>query len=294
MDRLIRDIVAYMQHLKERYSLDPLLHDAELTFAPYIQNFVPFIYHSNPYCLSIRSNATACTRCACFQHELLEQTNREPFAAMCFAGVEEYVFPIGTEKPMGYLSVGGYCSDREKGQACVRQLAQEDVFDEEKLLKIHQDALKPLPPFEEVRTVVQPLCHMLAALAASAPTIYEEHPAQNAHNSDYIYGHIILFLHHHFRQRLTVEDLSKLCYCSPSYVSHLLKKRSGKTVSEYLNMLRIEEAKKILVGTTFSMNMVASMVGYTDSNYFSTVFKKYAGISPKKYRALHMIDFHKV
>ena len=52
----------------------------------------------------------------------------------------------------------------------------------------------------------------------------------------------------------------------------------------YLNDLRIEKAKELISTNTMKLSDVASMVGFSDSLYFSRVFKKTTGIPPKEYQ----------
>ncbi|MDN5276704.1 MAG: two-component system, response regulator YesN [Clostridiales bacterium] len=73
-------------------------------------------------------------------------------------------------------------------------------------------------------------------------------------------------------------------YISPYYLSHLFKEELNITFLEYLTMVRMEEAKKLLKDTSLSIVAIASQVGYEDASYFSKVFKKYVGISPAQYR----------
>jgi two-component system, response regulator YesN len=60
---------------------------------------------------------------------------------------------------------------------------------------------------------------------------------------------------------------------------------TGKTITEYITMIRMEEAKTLLKSTNLKILEVAEKVGYENSHYFSTIFKKNTGIHPQKYRS---------
>jgi AraC family L-rhamnose operon transcriptional activator RhaR/AraC family L-rhamnose operon regulatory protein RhaS len=60
--------------------------------------------------------------------------------------------------------------------------------------------------------------------------------------------------------------------------------RKGIGINEYITYVRITNAEKILRETNLSVTQVADCCGYTDSNYFSTVFKHIKGIPPQRYR----------
>lgn len=72
---------------------------------------------------------------------------------------------------------------------------------------------------------------------------------------------------------------------SPSYFSSIFSKEMGKTFVEYLTETRIEKAKELLVCTSMKTSQVGYEVGYKDPHYFSYIFKKIQGCSPKDYRA---------
>ena len=64
----------------------------------------------------------------------------------------------------------------------------------------------------------------------------------------------------------------------------LFKKSTGSSFKEYLNMVRIEESKRLLSNTDFSIIDIAIAVGFEDQSYFSKVFKKFTGLTPKQFR----------
>ena len=71
----------------------------------------------------------------------------------------------------------------------------------------------------------------------------------------------------------------------PDYFRRCFKEETGKTPLEHLTDLRIRQAKTLLLQDTFvSVETVAYNCGFTDNLYFSTCFKKHAGISPMQYR----------
>jgi two-component system response regulator YesN len=83
---------------------------------------------------------------------------------------------------------------------------------------------------------------------------------------------------------LNVQKLSNHLYISPSYLSLLFKKKSGKTFLKYLVSIRLEKAKELLFDKSIKIAGVAERVGYPDVSYFSYFFKKNTGISPREYR----------
>lgn len=87
-----------------------------------------------------------------------------------------------------------------------------------------------------------------------------------------------------FRQRLTVKDVADRFSISPEHLSRKFKKETGENLIQYMNELRIAEAKRLLLDKNLSVKEISSGLYYTDPFYFSKQFKKLTGTSPSEYR----------
>lgn len=96
---------------------------------------------------------------------------------------------------------------------------------------------------------------------------------------DYIYKHVYEDINHN--------DIANYVELSPKYLSVLFKKEVGMTVSEYIQLIKIDEAKKLLVYSKTPISEICSLLNYHDQSYFTKVFKKVVGITPKLYRERH-------
>jgi len=83
---------------------------------------------------------------------------------------------------------------------------------------------------------------------------------------------------------LSLSTIAKEFYVSPSHLCRLFKQETNKTVVEYITTQRIEYAKKILKETSLKVYQIGEMVGINDPNYFSTIFKKFTGLSVNEFR----------
>ena len=88
----------------------------------------------------------------------------------------------------------------------------------------------------------------------------------------------------HYSERITVKQMSEYCHLSIQHFSRLFKAYTGKTFVEYLTMFRLEQARKILVGTSIPITQIPDLVGLCNGNYFSRLYKKYYGYPPSKDR----------
>ena len=84
---------------------------------------------------------------------------------------------------------------------------------------------------------------------------------------------------------LSVVNIADICNKSRSYLSTVFKAATGKTITVFVNELRIEAAKKLLRTTEISVNSISVEVGFNDVKYFSRVFRKMENIQPSRYRA---------
>ena len=85
-------------------------------------------------------------------------------------------------------------------------------------------------------------------------------------------------------EELSLNDVSAFCNVSPNYFSSLFSAEMQQTFVEYVTNKRITKAKKLLKTTTLHTGEIAATVGYKDQHYFSVVFKKIQGCSPREYR----------
>lgn len=93
------------------------------------------------------------------------------------------------------------------------------------------------------------------------------------------------WLDQNYRNTVERRDLEYLVYLSGDYVTKLFKKVCGMTITDYIINLRLGEAKALLRSTDLSINEVAARVGYDNYAYFSRLFRKRVGCSPKDYRS---------
>lgn len=88
----------------------------------------------------------------------------------------------------------------------------------------------------------------------------------------------------HMEEDISVGDLAEKLFLSKGYLSEIFKKKLGITVVEYLTMIKMERAKKLIREGKMRNYEIAEKLYFTDVEYFGRVFKKYTGASPTEYR----------
>ena len=99
-----------------------------------------------------------------------------------------------------------------------------------------------------------------------------------------IMARAIRYVDEHYRDNIDRDDVAAVAFVTPNYLSKLFRNHMGMNLREYIDQLRIEEAKRLLLSTQMSVSEVASHVGYFNISYFSTVFHKIVGMSPVDWR----------
>ncbi|MFC5401671.1 response regulator [Cohnella soli] len=94
----------------------------------------------------------------------------------------------------------------------------------------------------------------------------------------------VSYMERHYSEAITLQQVAEIVFMSPNYFSSLFKKELHISFVEYLNGIRIERAKELLVQTFIKSYEVAERVGYADESYFGRMFKKATGMSPNAYR----------
>lgn len=94
----------------------------------------------------------------------------------------------------------------------------------------------------------------------------------------------INYIHNNFERDISLGDIAKYVFLSPSYFTRAFKEQTGMSPISYLLKIRIERAKEMLVDTGLKISDIALSVGFSNQQRFNEMFKKYAGLTPLQYR----------
>nr|WP_040925170.1 AraC family transcriptional regulator [Saccharibacillus kuerlensis] len=92
------------------------------------------------------------------------------------------------------------------------------------------------------------------------------------------------YLHQNYDRSIRVEEIAAAVNLHPGYLHRLFKRHTGRTLTDYLNGLRIDKAKMLLSGSAVPIADIADYVGIGSRQYFHLLFRKYGGCTPTEYR----------
>lgn len=126
---------------------------------------------------------------------------------------------------------------------------------------------------------------MCVHLDRHTPTI-EKHKSRQKLNieSNENFKHLISYIETNYADRLTVEQAASIVKLSTYHFCRTFKRMTGNTFVNYLNLYRINKAEQMLHESDESVTNISQMVGFSNINYFSQLFKKYKGVSPSQSR----------
>ncbi len=277
IETLTEEIRSYLIYLRE-IGLQITLHGNLME--RYQSSFAMFNIHENPYCLLIKSSSSAWDACIACQKRVGERLAHGPFFGTCYAGVSEFVYPVSDgEMLLGFVSVSGYRA--HSAFTGFQWLSEQFGLNASRLQKSYFENLRTeLPDRAQLDRLLAPLCRMLQLLIRLMPA---DTPQESGDTG--IYGEVLAYLLRHYAEPVRLSDIAIACKCSPSHISHLFKQKSGQTLPAYLNAIRVKNAKQLLRNTDMRIQEIAFTVGFSDSNYFTNVFRKVTGLSPRAFRA---------
>ena len=99
---------------------------------------------------------------------------------------------------------------------------------------------------------------------------------------------ILNYVDEHYAEKIRLEDLVDVVHINKYYICKIFQQCTGKTLLNYVNIVRVQKAVEKLIATNDSVTQIAFAVGFQDINYFSRIFKSIMNVSPtdirRKYR----------
>ncbi len=252
----------------------------------------PVTKHSNcsPYCSHLRNDPSLSRICEqCDSLGGIEAArNMKPYIYICHQGLVDIAVPIlHNDIYLGAIMLGQVLLSDPSDKIKLNTLQQNQAYQ-------YQDSYMNLPKlsYERINAIsdlVFFFCNKFISMSidaltkaskkSSKKTIY----AKQEKNTNVLQP-ALSYLKSSFDQKITLDYLAELCNITPTYFSRLFKKTTNSNLVDYLNDIRINQAKIHLLTTNKKISQIASEVGFSDCGYFIKVFKQKEKMTPNSYR----------
>lgn len=133
------------------------------------------------------------------------------------------------------------------------------------------------------------LANMHRCLLAFLGEVCQIYSNEHSKSTDKLEAEIFAYINEHYQNPdLSVELIGDIFGRSRAYLFSLFKESTGFSMLYHINRIRVDRAKELLLDKNRSIQDIASQVGFNSSINFTRAFKKYEGITPSKYREVHL------
>lgn len=94
----------------------------------------------------------------------------------------------------------------------------------------------------------------------------------------------IVYIYDHSKQKISLKDVAAALHVNACYLSSIFKKETGKSLTIFITEIKVEEAKRLLQSTNFPITTICYEIGFDNPSYFTEVFKKMTGVTPKDFK----------
>ncbi|MFL2133502.1 response regulator [Desemzia sp. FAM 24101] len=92
------------------------------------------------------------------------------------------------------------------------------------------------------------------------------------------------YMMNHYQEELSLDTLAKNVHLAPKYLSKLFKSEENVGINQFLNEIRIEKAKELLLSFNYRVSDIGRLIGFNSQSYFIKSFQKYTGMTPDRFR----------
>lgn len=238
----------------------------------------------SPFCALMARTNRACEACLALQRDLEAKAQLQPKTLKCFAGLCETAVPVRVgEELIAFLKTGRILIEtpnQRQFDKITRELLRLGTHIDLKRAEEAYFATRVLSR-EQYEAMVKLLSIFATHLAACGNQLALDRAGTK--NAAVTRGREII--DQGFRDELSLGEVARQVNVSAGYFSLLFKKVTGINFVEYVARLRVEKAKNLLHNPKFRISEVAFDVGFQSLSQFNRNFQRFAGISPRAYRA---------
>ncbi len=289
IDVLMDHILAYIEYLRRNVGLDLTIHHIDTKMSQYFYQILRYNVHQQPMCLYLKNNPEIFAECIRRQAKILNRVSAGPFFGTCWAGMGEFVFPIWDirHSVAGFICVSGYAGDEAKRAHQHETICSKYGVNRADLEQLYENTVaRSKPDMAFLKTLVEPLCDLFLLFF-----IYQKEAEAGLEmtksNSEALMASVKRHIEKHYSENISLTELAARFHCSSDYLSHIIHKYAHCNYRGYVNGMKMRMARVYLEHTELSVKEITQMLGFSDSNYFSTVFRREIGQSPRQWRNEH-------
>ncbi len=239
---------------------------------------------AKPLCVRMAAAPWSCAECRRFQRHLVRNAEHGVYTRECFAGFSETAVPVRTgQRVIAFLMVGQVrlkapTSD-DAARVAGNAAANRDALTLDQAYEGMWSAPYIAPPNYESHI------ELLEIFARQLGDWYVIHGADKLPPESIVMLRAREWIENHYHEAISLAMASGVAQTSVWNFSRTFHRTFGMKVSEYLGHLRIAHARQMLVHPRSSVTDIAYAVGYTSISQFNRSFRKFAGVSPIRFRA---------
>lgn len=226
--------------------------------------------HACAVCDGAKGTPAGYSRCFRCRNTVLQLAVRhqKSFGGLCAKGVYEYCRPVVRGgKVVAVIFVGNILT----GSPEQRNRLLKNV--DGSLLQTMEDQIPPEK------------CVLFADIAESYIQLLMDKYGERAKSGfDPLLENIKSYIQENYLYDFSMAELAGVFGYNEKYLGRLFKEKTGYTVTQYCNRLKIEKAKGLLLGGSGNIGDIAAQSGYGNVTYFNRIFKRVTGLSPQAYR----------
>ena len=237
----------------------------------------------NPYCAVLAGADHHCEACARIESQVGDRMTRKSYTVACFAGLSSTSVPIMVgQHLLGFLQTGQAFS-REPSESRFNKAATKIIN-----WGINTDLRRLEEAYFHASVIssrqYRAMIRLLEIFASHLELIANRLVLQGSVKEPPLVRRAKAYIEKHSGEKLALSNVSRALNVSANYFCRIFKRMSGITFGEYLNRVRIERAKTVLLNKHLRVKEVAFKVGFQSVNNFNRAFRAVAGQSPTEYR----------
>lgn len=220
----------------------------------------------------------------------------QPYVYICHMGLVDFAIPVILNGLYLGAVMGGQIKLPENEEDLLEKITYKNSLDElydqelleeyDKIQTINHKRIKALSQliFYTCNSYIKESLNSNFAWVDYSKYISADNESTSTNKNRQLLAPAVAYIDSNFNNTINLKTVANICQISTSYLSRLFKKVMNTNFASYVNQVRVNNAKKLLLTTNKSINEISIDCGYEDDGYFIKVFKKFESATPNEYR----------